>query len=105
MAHALREITFGSLDQHVVVVRHLAKGVDQEMKAPAYAFHFFQPYQAVHAIAKDILTSVAAASDVIQRTGKFESEWADHLRNVAGAPWRGADKTQRSPQPGLIFYE
>jgi len=53
------------------------------MKSPAYAFCFGKPGEMIRAIAEDALTPVAAASDVIERTGEFESERPGHLGNVA----------------------
>ncbi|WP_229213470.1 MULTISPECIES: hypothetical protein [unclassified Duganella] len=79
--------------------------MDDEMKTLAYAFDFREPSQAIAAIAKDALTPVAAASDVIKRTGEFESEWTGHRHNVAAARWHCADATQKSLQSRPPYTE
>ena len=84
LPHALTEIAFGSLNEHVIMIRHQAKGVNDKMKSSTDALSFFKPGKMIHPVAKDTLTSVAAASDVIKSAGKFESERSGHLRNLAG---------------------
>jgi hypothetical protein len=71
LPHALPEIPFGRLDEQVKVVCHLAKRVDYEMKPLANALSFDKPRETIPPVAKDELTSVASASNVIEGAGKF----------------------------------
>ena len=73
VAHAGGEIAFHRFDYEVVVVAHLAPGVNP----PVVAFAGFgkngEPPKAVGIIAVDVLTPVAARGNVIQATSQFES--------------------------------
>jgi hypothetical protein len=65
------------------VVAHLAIRVNYEVKPAAHTLRFVNPRYTVDAITKDILTSVAAARDMIKGTGEFNSEWPDHQRKLS----------------------
>jgi hypothetical protein len=68
----------------VKVIRHHAERMNKEIKSSADAICFDKPGKMVGTITKDVLTPVASASDVIERTGEFESERPNHLCNLAG---------------------
>jgi hypothetical protein len=71
LPHALSEIPLGRLDEQVKVVCHLAKRMDDKMKPLTNALSFDKPRETIPPVAKDELTSVATASNVIEGTGKF----------------------------------
>ncbi|NRR31564.1 hypothetical protein HSX11_15410 [Oxalobacteraceae bacterium] len=79
--------------------------MDDKMKPLARPFSFKQPCKTVCPVTKDDIASIAAASDVIKSTRKFESEWADHHRNLAGDHrYALTGRISYSAQPqGLVF--
>jgi hypothetical protein len=57
----------------MVVVIHQATGMAEPAKAPSACCEHTQEQISIFIIQKDRRTSVAGASDVIDRTGKFQT--------------------------------
>ena len=74
LAHARRQIGLGCFDQQMVVVRHLAPGMDGPIEALATLCEGGQPEFTVGVVQKNILTTITARSDVIKTTGYFQSK-------------------------------
>ena len=85
LAHACREIALRGLDDQVVVIGHLAPGVDRPVEALATLCQGFQPAFAIDVVRVDILAAVAARGHMVQPPGEFESKWTGHAaRLMAG---------------------
>lgn len=85
LPHALAEIALGRFDHQVIVVAHLAVGVDDEVKARGDQAEHLEPGVAVGVVAIDGVAPVAAAGHMVQRAGEFESERSGHRKTLAGA--------------------
>jgi hypothetical protein len=78
LAHALGEIAFDGLDHDVVVVGHQAVGVTGPVESLTYSAKNIEPGKPIRIAGKDVLSPVTARGDVIQASGKFESQGTGH---------------------------
>jgi len=76
LAHSGGEIGLGRFYNHMIVVGHLALGVDDPVKSFATLGQHFQPRYAVGIVNVDVLAPVAARRDVVQSAGEFEAKGA-----------------------------
>ena len=68
----------GGLDQHMIVIVHHTVDIAEPFEAIYHAAEYCQASLPVNVIGNDCLSSIPAARDVIDRTGKFETQQARH---------------------------
>ena len=73
LAHALGEIGIRRLDQHMIVVGHLAIGMAHPVEPLANFGERFKPRDTIFVGKEYVLAPVPARSDVVERAGEFES--------------------------------
>ena len=83
--HSARQVALGGLEQQVEMIRHLAIRMHGEIESHASLAQHGHPGAPIVVILEDGRKPVAACSDVVERAGKFESQWSGHRSNVAAA--------------------
>ena len=78
LAHPLREIRPGRLDQQMVVIVHQTIGTAAPAEAIDDMGQECQEYAPVLVIGGDVLPGIAATRDMIHRTGKFNTQRTGH---------------------------
>ena len=72
LAHPGRKVAFGGFDDQMIVIGHLAPGMDGPVVALAALGQGFQPDFAVDVVDKDILAPIPARGHVIKTAREFE---------------------------------
>jgi hypothetical protein len=85
VAHALREVRLGRLDEEVVVVAEQAAGVEAPSIPADHAAQLVEEDAAVVVVEEAELLVVAARGDVVPRTGSQIAAWAGHVSTVASS--------------------
>jgi hypothetical protein len=97
LAHAFAEIPIRRLDKKMVMVGHQAVGVDDLVKPSPHAREHFQKDPPVTDGPKNVLPSITARGDVVERTGKLELQRSGHDR-------KGRQERHKSrPDPGAVM--
>lgn len=99
LTHGFGEIGLGRFNDQMEVIVHHAIGVEQEMKAGDHARQHPEKLLPVLVIEKDVLPGIASDRDVIERTGKFETEWSSHEESLAQQSNKKYDLTLFSQVP------
>ena len=84
LPHARRKVALRGFDNQVVVIAHLAPGVERPVVAPTTLGKGFQPGFAVGVVVIDVLAPVAARGDVIKTAREFQSERAGYFQSLPG---------------------
>jgi hypothetical protein len=82
LAHALRQIAIGSLDQQVVVIAHETVGMAEPVKAADHGLQGHQEGGAIGVIPINGLASVAAGGDVVDRARVFDPKGPCHVASL-----------------------
>lgn len=86
MLHAGRQIGLGRLDEEVIVVVHQHKPVQSPSVRLDRTAEPVEPFAAVGVVAHDRPPLVSAGDHVIQRAGKFDSQWSCHTPILIAKP-------------------
>lgn len=85
LAHASRQVGLGRFDHQVVMIGHLALGMDRPVEALATLSERGQLLRAIGVVVINVFTPIPTRSHVIQRTGRLKSQRTGHARSLAGA--------------------
>jgi hypothetical protein len=80
IAHAVREVGGGSLDEQVVVVAHEAPDVEAPAVPPLHPPQDVDEGGAIVGVAEDRPVVIALRSDVVVRARREVAEWPSHLQ-------------------------
>jgi hypothetical protein len=80
LAHAQRQIAFGSFHDDVIMIRHLAPRVATPIEAGAKLTQHFQPGQPIAVIEKNFLATIAARRRMINIPKVQESICFERIR-------------------------
>ncbi len=78
LPHAGRKIAFGRFNDQMVVIGHLAPGVDRPVVALADLRQDVEPDLPVGIVQINIFPPITARRDMVQTTGEFQSERTRH---------------------------
>jgi len=93
-AHALDEVGFGGFDDEVEVIAHEAVCMYLPRGFLTGLRECFQEIVTVGVIEKDVLSTIAAAHDVVNRTGILNAYLAGHGGD--GERWRWSRKVEKA---------
>jgi hypothetical protein len=83
LPHASRQIALRRFHDQVIVIGHLAPAMTHPVEPFANLTQQLQPGQPIFIAKENGLPPITARGDVVQTSGKFNSEWARHKPSLA----------------------
>ena len=68
----------------MVVIAHLAIGMDDPVEADAYGGQYIPPIRAIFVAQKNVFAMIPSGGDMVKCSREFKSEWSGHFEIIAG---------------------